>query len=98
MRRRRIGKVRPRQAKVFGGALTQRALAVPHNKLPEPVGRGQAERSQPLRAELARIGQPACGAAAGSNNPDQAASLPQRQQSRRGGLNQAVVVERAVGA
>jgi hypothetical protein len=43
MCRRRIREQRPAEAKSIGGASAKGALAMLRNKLPEPVGRYQAE-------------------------------------------------------
>jgi hypothetical protein len=44
------------------------------------------------------VGEAARGEAAGSDNPDDLASLAQGQQSRCGRLDQLLVIERAIGA
>jgi hypothetical protein len=56
---------------------------------------------QPLRRPAGRVGKPARGKTARRNDPDQTALVSpaaQRQQARRGRIDQLVVVERAVGA
>ena len=74
------------------------ALAMLQNELAEPIRRGQAERLQPRRTLLARIGKPASGDAAGRDDPDQSAPLAERQQSGRRGLHELIVIKRAVVA
>jgi hypothetical protein len=71
---------------------------VPLNEMPEPVGGCQAEGAEPLRLRLVRIGKPARGQSARRDDPDQPIALAQRQQSCRRGLDQPLVVERAIGA
>ncbi len=98
MRGRRIGERRPILTKAFGGALAERPLTVPRNEISQLIGRRQPERCQPLRSSLLRIGKSACRQSARSDDPSQPAALAQRQQSRRRGLDQPIVAERAIGA
>ncbi len=78
--------------------LPSAARAVPLDEMPEPIGGCQAEGAEPLRPRLARIGKPARGQSVRRDDPDQPITLAQRQQSRCRGLDQPLVVERAIGA
>ena len=71
-------------------------LTMLQNELAEPIRRGQAERLQPRRTLLARIGKPASGATAGCDDPDQSAPLADRQQSGRRSLHELIVINQAV--
>ncbi len=64
----------------------------------EPLRRGQAERLQPCRTLLARIGKLAGSETGRRDDPHQSAPLAQRQQPSRCGLQQLIVVKPASGA
>ncbi len=87
----------------LGGVAAERALAVQHHELPQPVRRRQTERAQHLRPGSARwrIGEPPRRQPARRDDPDQAspiaAPIAQRQQARGRRPDQRLVVERAVG-
>src|SRR5579863_6504981 len=86
------------QAEALSSAPAQRALTMLESEMAEPIRRGQAERLQPRRQPLSRIGKLAGGDAGRRDDPHQSAPLAQRQQPGGYGLHQLIVVKRASGA